>query len=87
MYHGMALVSVVVVCNDQRTVANAKPKEYPNSNDMVGLFLRTVFVWLRHVNNSRNFDPRRRLRGKCKAQLAEPSKELFTKQQPFGRQM
>ena len=31
---------------------------------------------MRHVKNSRNFDPRRRLGDKCKAQLAEPSKEL-----------
>ena len=28
-------------------------------------------------NNSRNFGPRRRLGGKCKAQLAEPSKDFF----------
>ena len=57
---------------------------------MMGRFLRTGFVLVRHVNNSRNFDPRRRLGDKCKStlgQLAEPSKELFTKQQPPGRQM
>ena len=55
-----------------------KPKEYPNSKDMMGRFLGAGFVWLRHVNTSRNFDPRR-LGGKCKAQLAEPYKELFVK--------
>ena len=43
------------------------PKEYPNSNDMMGRFLWTRFVWLRHVNNSRSFAPRRRLRDKCDA--------------------
>ncbi len=53
------------------------PKEYPKSNDMMGRFLRTGFLWLRHANNSRSFDPRRRLGDKCKAQLAE------LKQQPF----
>ena len=26
-----------------------KPKEYPNSNDMMGPFLRAGFVWLKHV--------------------------------------
>ena len=56
-----------------------KPREYPNSKDMMGRFLGAGFVWLRHVNTSRNFDPRRRLGGKCKPQLAEPSKELFMK--------
>ena len=30
------------------------PKEYPSSNDMMGRVLWTGFVWLRHVNNSRN---------------------------------
>ena len=54
-----------------------KPKDYPNSNDMRGRFLRTGFVWVRHVNNSRNFDPRRRLGDKCGAQLVEPSKQLL----------
>ena len=58
-------------------VSKNKPKEYPNSNNMMGRFLRTGFVWLRDVNNSRNRDPRRKLRDKCKAQLAEPSTELF----------
>ena len=53
-----------------------KPKEYPNSNDIMGCFLRTGFVWVRHVNTSHNFDSRRRPGDKCKAQLAEPSKEL-----------
>ena len=72
-------------CSPTPQKNNNKPKEYPNSNDMMGHFLRTGFVWLRHVNNSRDFDPRRRLGGKCKAQLAEPSKELFMKQQPFAK--
>ena len=31
-----------------------KPKEYPNSNDKMGRFLQSGFVWLRHVNNPRN---------------------------------
>ncbi len=51
-----------------------------NSNDMMGRFLRTgfvIFVWVAHVINSRNVDPRRRLGDKCKAQLAEPSKQFF----------
>ena len=38
-----------------------KPKQYPNSNEMIGRFLRTRFAWLRHVNNSYNFDPWNRL--------------------------
>ena len=38
---------------------------------------------MRHVNNSRNVDPGRRLGEKCKAQLA-PSTEPFMKQQPFA---
>ena len=42
-----------------------KPKEYPNSNDMMVRFLRTGFVWVRHANNSCNFDPTRRLGDKC----------------------
>ena len=50
------------------------PKEYPNSNDMMGRFLRIGGVWVRHVNNSYNFGPRTRLGDKCKEQLAEPSK-------------
>ena len=72
-----------------------KPKEYRNSNDMMGCFLRTGFVWVRHVNKSHNFDPGRRLGDKCKEQLAEPSQELlwlaapstepFLKQQPFPK--
>ena len=33
---------------------NNKPKEYPNSNDMLGGFLRTGFGWVRDLNNSRN---------------------------------
>ena len=55
-----------------------KPKEYPNSNDMMGRFQRTGFLWSRHVNNSRSFDPRRSLGDKCKAQLAELKKQPFT---------
>ena len=61
-----------------------KPKEYPNSNNIMGRFLRTGFVWVRHVNNSGNFDPRGRLGDKCKAQLAEPSKELFRSNSHLG---
>ena len=65
-----------------------KLKEYPNSDDMMGRFLRTGFVWVRHVNNSGNIDPRRRLvTGRYMwAQLAEPSTEPFLnflKQPPF----
>jgi len=56
-------------------VKGKKPEEYLNSNDMMGRFLWTRFVWVRHVNISHNFDPRKRLGDKCKAQLAEPSKE------------
>ena len=52
-------------------------RQYPNSNDMMGCFLRTGFVWVRYINNSLNFDPGRRLGDKYKALLAEPSKELF----------
>ena len=55
-----------------------KPKEYPNSNDMMGRFLRTGFLWLRHVNNSRSFDPRRRQGDKGKAQLTELKQQPFT---------
>ena len=42
----------------------------------MGRCVRTGFVWVRHVNNSRNFDPRRP-GDTCKAQLAELSKELL----------
>ena len=45
--------------------------EHPNSNNMMGRFLRTGFVWVRHVN------PRSRLGDKRRAQFAEPSKELL----------
>ena len=55
-------------------------------SDMMGRFLRPGFVWVRHVNNSRNFDPRRRLGDKCRARLAEPSTEPFRKQQPFAQE-
>ena len=54
-----------------------KPKEYRNSNDMMGCFLRTGFVWVRHVNKSHNFDPGRRLGDKCKEQLADPPKNSY----------
>ena len=55
---------------------------------MMGRFLRIGGVWVRHVNNSCNFDPRTRLGVKCKEQLAEPrKKEPFLKQQSFERQM
>ena len=37
-----------------------KPTEYPNSHDMMGRFLRTGFVRMRHVTNSSNFDPMRK---------------------------
>ena len=43
----------------------------------MGRFLQTGLVWVRHVNNWGNFDPRRRLGDTCKAQLAEPSNELL----------
>ena len=59
-------------------VKNKKPKEYPNGNDVMGRFLRTGFVWLRHANNSPNFDPRTILGG---------FQRIFFKQQLFGRQM
>jgi len=35
-----------------------KPKEYPNGNDMMGRSLEIGGVWVRHVNNSCNVDPR-----------------------------
>ena len=55
---------------------------------MMGRFLRIGGVWVRHVFNSCNFDPRTRLGVKCKEQLAEPrKKEPFLKQQSFERQM
>ena len=41
----------------------------------MGRFLRIGGVWVRHVNNSCNFDPRTRLGVKCKEQLAEPCKK------------
>ena len=44
----------------------------------MGRFLRTGFLWLRHVNNSRSFDPRRRQGDKGKAQLAELKQQPFT---------
>ena len=72
-------------CLESPGLTRNKPKEYPSSNDMMGRFLRTGFVWVRHVNNSRNFHPRRRMGDKCKAQLAEPSTEPFLKQQPFAQ--
>ena len=40
--------------------------------------------WVRHVNNSCNFDPRGRPGDKCRAQLAEPSKELFWSNSHLG---
>ena len=41
----------------------------------MGRFLQIGGVWVRHVNNSCNFDPRNRLGVKCKEQLAEPCKK------------
>ena len=70
----------VTVCEKKKAKVDfswKKPKEYLNSNDMMCCFLRTGFVWVRRVNNSRNFDPRRTLGDKCRGQLAEPSKELL----------
>ena len=87
VYNGKSLLKLMIWGYHYFWKHPCKPKEYPNSNDMMGRFLQTGFVWLRHVNNSRNLDPRRRLGGKCKAHLAEPSKDLFMKQQPFGRLM
>ena len=74
-----------VYCNlSNDNISRNKPKEYPNSNDMMGGFLRTGFVWVRHVNNSHNFDPTRRLGDKCRAQVAEPSKELLWSNSHLG---
>ena len=61
----------------------------PNSNDIIR-FLRIGGVWVRHANNSCNFDPRTRLGDKCKEQSAErrnTPKRTFLKQQPFERPM
>ena len=57
-------------CNRWKKNDPNKPKEYPNSNDMIRL-LRIGGVWVKHANNSCNFDPRTRLGDKCKEQLAE----------------
>ena len=60
---------------DPSEIRKNKPKEYPSSKDMMGRFLRIGGVWVRHVHNSCNFDPRMRLGIKCKEQLVEPSKK------------
>ena len=46
-------------------VMENKSKEYPNSNDMMARSLEIRGVWVRHVNNSCNVDPRTRLGDKC----------------------
>jgi len=61
-----------------------KPKQHPNSNDMMGRFLRTGFAWLRHVNNSYNFDPWNGLGDKCEELFGEHSKEHFGRRKPFA---
>ena len=61
-----------------------KHKEYPNSNDMMGCFLRTGFIWVRHVAKSCHFDPRR-LGDNCEAQLTEPSQELWWSNTHLGQ--
>ena len=50
-------------------------------------FLQSGGVWVRDVEISRNFGPKRRLGDKCKEQLADPPKEPFLKQLPLGRKM
>ena len=64
-------------CRCFETPSINKAKEYPNSNDMMGRFLPTEFVWVRHVNNSDNFDPRRRLGDKLKHSWRNPPKNSY----------
>ena len=45
-------IIIIIINNNNKN--NNKPKEYPNSNDMLGGFLRTGFGWVRDLNNSRN---------------------------------
>ena len=53
-----------------------KPKEDPNSNDMMGRVLWTGFVWVRRVNNSHNFDPTRAMTN-VKISWWNPPQNLF----------
>ncbi len=46
-----------------------KNKEYPNSNDMMGRFLRTGFCMAETCQQFTQLQPRKRLGDKCKAQL------------------
>ena len=54
---------------------------------MMGRFLRTGFVWVRRVNNSRNFHPSRSLGHTCKAHTWRTLQKTFMMQQPFGTQI
>lgn len=49
----------------------------------MGPFLRAGFVWLKHVTIHTTLTPAWRLGGTCKAQLPDPSQELFLKQLPL----
>ena len=61
------------------------PKEYPNSNDMMGREICGLDLYgCRRVNNSRNFHPSIRLGDTCKAQLAEPSQERLSSNSHLG---
>lgn len=66
------------------------PKGYPNSDAMV---VWSGGVWVRLVDNSHHFDPRRRLGDTCREQLGVPkvpkksikSWDLLTKINPWPR--
>ncbi len=74
-----ATKSHVLMCQD-------KPKQYPNSNDMMGRFLRTEFVWLRHSTIHATLAPGGDWEVNVKRSWRNPPK-IFLKQQPFGRLM
>ena len=63
------------------TTDRNKPKEYPNSDDMIDLFLLSAGVGVRDVDNLCNTESSRSVGDKCREELGEPSKEPFLKQQ------
>ncbi len=60
-----------VAASQQPSPRVRKPKEYPNSNDMMGRFLQAGGVWVRHVNNSRRRQMQRTVGGTLQKTFSE----------------
>lgn len=57
-------------------------KDYPNSDETIGLFLKSRGLGVRDVDTSRNTGLSRRLGDKCREQLGDLPKNLFWSNRP-----